>query len=136
MFQADKQKGWRPKEGEVRRKVAGTVTGEQGLERKTGEQGRQGLVGPVGTLNFTEFKRSEKSQEGDEIWLMDQGPHPAARKSLKWSPLPSGYNQASRAGGQGLTFLFFPPTPVPPPSPAPGSFHYFLSGRRFPRHRS
>lgn len=79
MFQADKQKMWRPKE-EVRRSVSGIVMGEQGLERKEGEQGRQGLVGHS---RDTELKRSEKSQEGDEIWLVDQGPHPAARKSLK-----------------------------------------------------
>lgn len=116
MFQADEPKGQRPKV-EVRRGRGWSWGCRQDREGGQRERGQ----GPGGHSGDTELKCREKSQEGDEIWLWDQGPHPAAPRSLKWLPT-AFWKQSKLLGLVDKVSLpeFFPQPPVPPPSPAPG----------------
>lgn len=97
--------------------MAGAGAGDEDGEGGQPEWGQ----GPVGHSGDSELKCSEKSQEGDEIWLWDQGPHATAPRSLKWFPT-AFWKQSKLLGLVVKVSLpeFFPRPPVPPPSPAPG----------------
>lgn len=119
--------------------MAGAVTRELGLERlrrgRRGQERGQGLVGHSGDTeckSYSERSHGRVTRSGSG----DRGPHPAARRPLKRFPPPLETIRAFRAGGEGLASPRFPPTTCSWPPHAPGPFHCFLSGRRFPHHRS
>lgn len=119
--------------------MAGAVTRELGLERlRRGRRGQERGQGLVGHSGDTECESYSERSHGREMrsGSGDRGPHPAARRPLKRFPPPLETIRAFRAGGEGLASLRFPPTTCSWPPHAPGPFHCFLAGRRFPHHRS